>query len=131
MFILIIQIIIAYLISVIVHEIGHSEVASYLGDDTAKNQGRSSLNPFKHFTLTGPKSVPIQLTTDRDYIIVNASGIIINILLALFVLLLFNIKEFSFLKVLFWTNLILAIINIIPNSKFKNDGYKIWKHIFH
>lgn len=131
MIILVIQIIIAYIISVIIHEIAHSEVASYLKDNTAKKQGRSSLNPFKHFTLTGPKSVPLRLTSDRDYIIANAAGIVASILLALLALFLFSVKEFSFLKVLFWINLALVIVNIIPSYTLKNDGYKIWKHIFH
>lgn len=36
-----------------VHESAHALTAHWMGDDTAKNQGRISLNPFKHITLFG------------------------------------------------------------------------------
>lgn len=36
-----------------VHESAHAFVAHKLGDDTAKNQGRISLNPFVHLDLMG------------------------------------------------------------------------------
>ncbi len=36
-----------------IHECAHALTAHWLGDDTAKNQGRISLNPFKHLDLLG------------------------------------------------------------------------------
>ncbi len=36
-----------------VHECAHAITAHWLGDDTAKEQGRISLNPFKHINLWG------------------------------------------------------------------------------
>ena len=36
-----------------VHESAHALTAHWLGDDTAKDQGRISLNPFKHINLFG------------------------------------------------------------------------------
>ncbi|MGN0587554.1 MAG: site-2 protease family protein [Oscillospiraceae bacterium] len=36
-----------------VHESAHALSAHWMGDDTAKNQGRISLNPFKHINLFG------------------------------------------------------------------------------
>lgn len=36
-----------------VHESAHAFTAHLLGDDTAKSQGRISLNPFKHIDLFG------------------------------------------------------------------------------
>ena len=36
-----------------VHESAHGLAAHLLGDDTAKNQGRISLNPAKHISLWG------------------------------------------------------------------------------
>lgn len=36
-----------------VHECAHAWVAHKMGDDTAKNQGRITLNPFKHLSLWG------------------------------------------------------------------------------
>ena len=35
------------------HEAGHALAAWLLGDPTAKQQGRLSLNPFRHFDLLG------------------------------------------------------------------------------
>lgn len=36
-----------------VHESAHALTAHWLGDDTAKNQGRITMNPFKHISLFG------------------------------------------------------------------------------
>jgi len=36
-----------------VHECAHAWVAHKMGDDTAKNEGRITLNPFKHLSLWG------------------------------------------------------------------------------
>ncbi len=41
------------LVAIPFHEAGHALAAWLLGDDTAKRQGRLSLNPFAHFDLLG------------------------------------------------------------------------------
>ena len=41
------------LVAIPSHEAGHALAAWLLGDDTAKREGRLSLNPFKHFDLLG------------------------------------------------------------------------------
>lgn len=41
------------LVAIPFHEAGHALAAWLLGDDTAKREGRLSLNPFKHFDLMG------------------------------------------------------------------------------
>ena len=41
------------LVAIPFHEAGHALAAWLLGDDTAKREGRLSLNPFKHFDLLG------------------------------------------------------------------------------
>ena len=41
------------LVAIPFHEAGHALVAWLLGDDTAKRQGRLSLNPLAHFDLMG------------------------------------------------------------------------------
>ena len=53
--------------SVIIHEVSHGAVASYLGDQTAKNAGRLTLNPLKHLDPIGTIILPIFLilTTGR------------------------------------------------------------------
>ena len=53
--------------SVIIHEISHGAVASHLGDQTAKNAGRLTLNPLRHIDFVGTIILPIFLilTTGR------------------------------------------------------------------
>ena len=48
-----------FLVSIAVHEFAHALVASRLGDDTAKNQGRLTLNPLKHADLIGTIIMPL------------------------------------------------------------------------
>src|SRR3989344_7316105 len=50
--------IIAFIGSVIVHEIAHGVVANWFGDDTAKVAGRLSLNPIVHIDPVGSILVP-------------------------------------------------------------------------
>ena len=47
--------------SIIVHEVSHGVVALRLGDPTAKNLGRLTLNPIKHLDLFGSIILPITL----------------------------------------------------------------------
>lgn len=83
-------------ISLSFHEFGHAFAANLYGDDTAKNQGRITLNPFKHLDLKGTlllllfgigyaKPVPIQVhkfTKLREgYFVVSVAGIVCNIIL--------------------------------------------------
>jgi Zn-dependent protease len=44
---------VALLVAITVHEFGHALVATWLGDPTAKNLGRLSLNPIKHLDPFG------------------------------------------------------------------------------
>ena len=60
-----IQIIIASFIvlifSIVIHEISHGSMANQLGDNTAKNQGRLSMNPLKHIDPVGTIMLPLFL----------------------------------------------------------------------
>jgi len=47
--------------SVMIHEIAHGSVAYSLGDPTARNLGRLSLNPLRHIDLFGSIIVPLML----------------------------------------------------------------------
>ena len=49
------------LFSVIIHEIAHGVVALRLGDPTAKNLGRLTLNPLKHLDPMGSVLLPLLL----------------------------------------------------------------------
>lgn len=52
-------IIIVLLFSVVIHEISHGYAALALGDHTAKNLGRLTLNPLKHLDPIGSVLVPL------------------------------------------------------------------------
>jgi Zn-dependent protease len=57
----IISIIIALAIAIIGHEIMHGYVAYKYGDNTAKNEGRLSINPISHVDPVGTIVVPLLL----------------------------------------------------------------------
>lgn len=48
-------------LSIIIHEIAHGSVALLLGDTTAKNEGRLTLNPLKHIDFFGTIILPFFL----------------------------------------------------------------------
>ena len=52
---------IAFLYSVILHEISHGLMAQSLGDTTARDAGRLTLNPIKHLGLFGSVLLPLML----------------------------------------------------------------------
>ncbi|MDO8585107.1 MAG: site-2 protease family protein [bacterium] len=52
---------IVFIFSVIVHEVSHGVVALRLGDTTAKDAGRLTLNPLKHLELFGSFLLPLLL----------------------------------------------------------------------
>ncbi len=99
-------IIVILLFSVMIHECAHGLVALLFGDDTAKREGRLSLNIVRHIDLVGTiilplillitrsgiifgwaKPVPVRAgrlrNPARDYTLVSLAGPISNILLAL------------------------------------------------
>jgi Zn-dependent protease len=93
--------------SVVVHEVAHGMVAYYWGDNTAKDEGRLTLNPIKHLDLFGSVILPILLVLSQTGIVfgwakpvpynphnlrdlkkgtlaVASAGIIANLILAIF-----------------------------------------------
>ena len=48
-----------FLISIAIHEFAHAYTANKLGDNTAKQSGRLTLNPLKHIDLIGTVLMPI------------------------------------------------------------------------
>ena len=44
--------------SLVLHEVSHGHVAKMLGDNTAEQYGRLSLNPLKHIDMVGTILVP-------------------------------------------------------------------------
>lgn len=52
-------IIIVVIFSLVIHELMHGVAADFLGDHTARYEGRLTLNPIKHMELVGSVIVPI------------------------------------------------------------------------
>jgi len=53
--------IVILIFSIVLHEISHGTMANYLGDPTAKNEGRLTLNPLLHLDLFGSVILPLFL----------------------------------------------------------------------
>ena len=67
-----------FLISLSIHEYAHALLAFKYGDDTAKNQGRLTLNPIKHLDLVGSIIMPIMAFTSGFMLIGWAKPVPIN-----------------------------------------------------
>ncbi|MCF6246931.1 MAG: site-2 protease family protein [Desulfobacula sp.] len=133
------------LYAIVFHELAHGWVAWRMGDPTAKQLGRLSLNPIKHLDPIGTlmlfivgfgwaKPVPVNFSRLRDarkgMILVASAGIIMNMILAFAALFLSSLLSISpsgmpgqmlfyFAKI----NIILAAFNLIPLPPL--DGSKI------
>ena len=66
------------LISIILHELAHGIVAYWLGDTTAKDQGRLSLNPIKHIDPYMSIIVPVVLYLLKAPVFGGAKPVPIN-----------------------------------------------------
>jgi len=58
--------IVVLIYSVVIHELSHGVMAYSLGDPTAKNLGRLTLNPFKHLDMFGSVLLPLFLFLIRS-----------------------------------------------------------------
>jgi Zn-dependent protease len=56
----------ALIMSAVVHEVSHGAMAYYLGDTTAKDLGRLTLNPIKHLDLFGSIILPLVLVLTKS-----------------------------------------------------------------
>lgn len=133
---------IIFVLSLVIHEIAHALTAYYLGDPTAKNMGRLSINPLKHLSLIGTlmpiilyishmpmfgfaKPVPYNpeyfKKPKRDMILVGIAGPLSNFLLAIITLFIFvKLHAYSvpylndILETVININLVLCFFNLIP-----------------
>lgn len=63
--------IVVLIVSVILHEVSHGYMANYLGDPTARLQGRLTLNPLSHIDPIGSIFLPILLVVMRSPILIG------------------------------------------------------------
>lgn len=69
---------IVLLFSVIIHEISHGSAALLMGDHTAKNAGRLSLNPLKHLDFFGSILIPLIMSLSHGPIVGWAKPVPVN-----------------------------------------------------
>jgi Zn-dependent protease len=131
----------ALLLAVTVHEVAHALVADRLGDRTARQQGRLTLNPLPHLDPVGALAFvlagfgwarPVQVNAAnlrnpaRDMVFIAAAGPASNFVLAFLGIVAFVLAGRSvpsasigepLAAMLLWVfqfNLALAIFNVIP-----------------
>lgn len=134
-----------------VHECAHALAAHWLGDDTAKNQGRISLNPLRHLDLFGTvfmllagfgwaKPVPINANNFKNrkvgMAVSSLAGPLSNVLMSYVSIIICKILTYSSysnsyvnaLADVFWyatiLNLGLAVFNLLPVPPL--DGSRIF-----
>lgn len=146
----------AILIALSIHEFAHALAANKLGDPTAKNLGRLTLDPLKHLDPLGTimmllvgvgwaKPVPINPRNfkklRRDDVIVSLAGITANLLTAfvftgVLAIIVNTFNTQNDVTVIFYTivmiivqfNIGIAVFNILPIPPL--DGYHVLKNIF-
>lgn len=134
---------IAVLVAIILHEMAHGYAAYLCGDETAKNDGRLSLNPLHHLDPIGTicliffkfgwaKPVMINPNNFRDRkkgtFFVSIAGVLTNFILAIIsVIIMKHIRlndfVFELFMNIFWFNIILGVFNLIPIPPL--DGSKL------
>ncbi|MGL5124045.1 MAG: site-2 protease family protein [Fusobacteriaceae bacterium] len=67
-----------FILSIMFHEIAHGMMANYSGDNTAKIQGRLSLNPLKHIDPIGTLLPIILIFTGSNFVIGWAKPVPVN-----------------------------------------------------
>lgn len=132
------------------HEAGHALASYLMGDSTARDHGRLSLNPLRHFDLLGTicmvvagvgwaKPVPTDVRRFKNpkagMALTAAAGPVANLLVAFVAVLLYKILYYAlpasaainfvllFLEYMASINTMLAVFNLLPVPPF--DGSRI------
>ncbi len=63
--------ILVLIFSIIIHEVAHGAMAERLGDKTAREMGRISLNPIKHIDLFGSIIIPFFLILTKSSMLIG------------------------------------------------------------
>lgn len=134
---------IAVLVAIVPHEMAHGYAAYLSGDETAKNDGRLSLNPLNHLDPIGTlclilfkfgwaKPVVINPNNFKNRklgtFFVSIAGVLANFILAIIsVIIIKHVKlndfAFELFMSIFWFNIILGVFNLIPIPPL--DGSKL------
>ncbi len=141
MLMLVLAYFLAIIFALMMHELAHGYVAYKCGDKTAKDEGRISLNPFKHLDLIGSlsflfigfgwaKPVPINPLNFRNYkksmALVSIAGVGVNLIIAFFAVPLYKLcimlplNNMLYIFLMYLTmflvviNISLAIFNLLP-----------------
>lgn len=129
-------------LSMMAHELAHGWVAYKMGDPTAKNRGRLSLNPIRHLDPLGTamfvitylfsgfifgwaKPIPVSpyyfKDRQRGMAIVGAAGPITNFIIAIIFIIILNwiqpetnSRVFEIFFLIFQVNIVLGLFNLIP-----------------
>jgi Zn-dependent protease len=140
----------AILFGLTIHEFSHGYVAWLLGDPTARDRGRLTLNPLKHLDPIGTialflfrfgwaRPVPIDPTyfrhPTRDMAISSLAGPAANLLTAAVAGAVVRVLAFTHVTGFFWLlanyfvlfNLILCFFNLIPIPPL--DGSRLVYHL--
>ena len=135
-----IYIVVAALFAIILHEIPHGLVSTWLGDPTPKRQGRLSLNPLKHLDPIGTLCLiffhvgwakPVVVNPDyyknkkRGMALVALAGPLMNFLLAIFSIIIMAI----FVKVNAYSNVLIIIYNFLLYFSVINLGLGLFNLI--
>lgn len=146
------SILVALIISLVFHELGHAYVAKLYGDDTAERAGRLTLNPIAHIDPLGLAMVvfvgfgyakpvptnPRNFTSRYADLFVSAAGPGMNLLLAFLTINIYavglslGVQVFAepgptqFFLYLAQINLLLMIFNLLPIGAL--DGHYILPH---
>ncbi|MEK7550773.1 MAG: site-2 protease family protein [Patescibacteria group bacterium] len=139
--------VLAFLITITIHEAAHAYVANRLGDPTARLMGRLTLNPIAHIDPYGTLLIPFFLILigsplvfgwakpvpidpynlahpRKDSALIAFAGPLVNILLATILAVFVRLDfENEFLIALIRFNVVLAIFNLIPIHPL--DGGKV------